>query len=588
MNDSAQPSQDAFLREELSGVLLESVEAVLCEPISEEDLARALDRAAGLDSARPTRRARGLRILIAATVAAAALLVAIVLWRGHEPAAWAQVVEAVTKKPWLHAVRTSPDGTKGELWFSASRAVKCGWIVVAGPAEAGGGKQFIWEDFDAKTVDRYDPRKGVIVRMRDSENRMASDIYRGIFSAFLAAEPGRTIDGGRRKFVHQQQRVVKEEGRRCIEHRFKLQSEDDEADNTEWVVYVDPDTQLPFRWDQISKSPMDATRVSTQRQDIDYPATGPADIYALGVPKTAKMVDRSLPSDVEQLVAAVVARSRWADKRFSAVVVESYDGRPWWDGQCMFRVWSSGFRWRVDRSVGYYRPPGEPIPTGADPAAWWRQKAEKQQFRPETRCDGTWRWRYDPKRRSPTAAEIAAGASRKVMVIESNQKERVDSVRKDAYYEAYPIMMMGHPTNSASPPPLGMGIDAPDFDAGVDPKPKTGPPNTILLQVRDPNWKPITSQYGYRGPQMWRLWFFPKMGYLLVRWEELVPSEGKEEIIGGSVIEDAVQAPDGRWYPTIVRRLKAIRHMESDKREDQILRFYYDFAADMPDSLFEP
>jgi len=590
MNDFTQSPQDGFVRDELSGTLLASVEEVLREPIGEEDLGRALDRARRLDEPRSSRRARRFRFLLATAAVAAALLVVIVIWRGHQPgAAWATVVEAVASKPWLHAVTTMADGTNEELWFSASRAVMGGRVVVPASANDDAREWFVWNDLDAGIVDLYEPRKGLIVRTRETQGRDVSEYFRAIFTAFLLAEPGGTIDAGRRKLVHQQQREVTEQGRRCTEHRFRAQKEDEDGGSQrDWLVYVDPDTQLPFRWDEVSSNPLAALFGTRRRWDVDYPATGPADIYALGVPKTAKIVDRSLPSDVEALAATVVARSRWADKRFYAVVVQSDDGKPWWDGRCFYRVWSSGFRWRVDRTYGYWMPPGEPIPTGADPATWWKQKAETLQFQPENRCDGKWEWRYDAKSRNPTPADIAAGASRKLRVIESIEKKRMYPVRKESFREGYPICLMGHPTNGFSmPPPSGLGIYQ-GFVAGVDAKPKSGPPGTILLQVRNPDWKPVKSEHGYRSPQMWRLWFAPDKGYLLVRCEELVSQDGKEEITGGSVIEQATQAPDGRWYPTVVRRFNAIGFVGSDKNEDMILRFYYDFEADIPDSLFEP
>jgi hypothetical protein len=56
MNDHARPSADSSLQAELSGVLLESVEEILREPIEERDLTRALDRALHLD--RPATRER--------------------------------------------------------------------------------------------------------------------------------------------------------------------------------------------------------------------------------------------------------------------------------------------------------------------------------------------------------------------------------------------------------------------------------------------------------------------------------------------------------------------------------------------------
>ena len=87
-----------------------------------------------------------------------------------------------------------------------------------------------------------------------------------------------------------------EGGNRSIEQRFELDNQDNpyqsELGAGEWIVYVAPDTHLPFRLDQIILKKRVRALARRKRwvlrYDIDYPEAGPANIYALGVPKTAR------------------------------------------------------------------------------------------------------------------------------------------------------------------------------------------------------------------------------------------------------------------------------------------------------------
>ncbi len=301
MNGFAHNTNNIPHRTELSGVLLESVEEVLREPIDEKDMAQAIDRARQVNQLAISNRSHLSRKLLAVMAIAAALLFVAILLLNRQSTAWAQVVEAVAKKPWLHSVCTLPDGKKAELWFSADRAV----IVTQTD------KMVDWSDLKQKSREFYNPSDNTILRVPDNEGQESKFFVENIFKSFLSSEAGRSIDAGRFKLIHQQQRDVNKDGKRWIEHHFKMHDEDNqyesEMPSSECIVYVDPDTQLPFRWDRIHHlkevdKDVNPSKDDCIRYDIDYPETGPADIYALGVPKTAKVLDRLLdktPADVE-------------------------------------------------------------------------------------------------------------------------------------------------------------------------------------------------------------------------------------------------------------------------------------------------
>jgi hypothetical protein len=130
----------------------------------------------------------------------------------------------------------------------------------------------------------------------------------------------------------------------------------------------------------------------------------------------------------------------------------------------------------------------------------------------------------------------------------------------------------------------GHGLPA-IWNATVEMHPKSGPANTVLVEQDNPSWKPGDDP-DLQYPKTWRFWIAPERSYLVMRCERLVPGVGKDGIASGYVIEELTESPDGQWYPAVVRRLRAARFSHGQTR-DHIQRFYYDFSAPVPDSMFE-
>ena len=78
------------------------------------------------------------------------------------------------------------------------------------------------------------------------------------------------------------------------------------------TMRVDPETRLPvYMLVKSSKNP-----TSRHKYTFDYPADGPADIYALGVPAKITIDDRMPPQDCQQVLRAMAAsRARIGDFR---------------------------------------------------------------------------------------------------------------------------------------------------------------------------------------------------------------------------------------------------------------------------------
>jgi hypothetical protein len=582
MNDTTQVSTSSPARAELSGVLLESVEEILCEPVTDAEIARSLGRARQLAQPTMLRPSRLRRLLAAAAIAASILAAALFIshvWTSTASVAWADVVAAVAKRPWVHYVEMWSDGTKNEGWYSEGRAVEGSHYTPSGPNH--GVEQYVWSDYPRKTRAYYSPATNTIAEGTDRE--MLTEHKRFFKTAMLSGRLEAPNRLGRYELVDQRQRETTEEGRRCIEYRFRWRDRDlDAQSSTEFVAYVDPDTRLPFRLDLIGAS----NRNRTPFERYDYPETGPEDIYALGVPKTAQIVDCTLPLEVERLAAATVAESRRDDIQFSALVVRSSQG--WHSG---YRVWKKGACWRVDSSVGSLARRREPSPAAeVDAARWWRAKAEKAMFAPQAIFDGKSLWEYRRETRHPNQAEIAAGADKDAVILVSNEKKKQLPWLAEQNWGSNPLRVMGHPGNLDDFPPRGLPIQsAPPWLATLDHNPKSGPSDCEMLELRNPLWKLDDSGVRlWTFPQVVRVWIDPKRDHLVMRSDSLITQDGREKCIGKFELEGLTQDPKDRWFPTVVREL--VHYLPPDGQKDldeATTRFYYGFDTAVPDSLFE-
>ena len=96
--------------------------------------------------------------------------------------------------------------------------------------------------------------------------------------------------------------------------------------------------RMLFRVDAVTKLPslsrierQHEGKPSTVETQFDYPDAGPADLYALGVPRAAKRVDRVLVGDLKRIVETIRA-GRVRMDNYRAVFVQDFEGHDdaWW------------------------------------------------------------------------------------------------------------------------------------------------------------------------------------------------------------------------------------------------------------------
>jgi hypothetical protein len=345
---------------------------------------------------------------------------------------------------------------------------------------------------------------------------------------------------------------------------------------------------------------------------LDYPEDGPADIYALGVPRPAKIVDSVPKPDLARVIDGVRAsRQRFADSYY-AIVADTM-GAPmigqsdkWWQAASLHQVWCKGDCWRVERgyprNMQYTRvyapvaatsedrtkPPApvaapsrdhgtqiEPPGEGVDKMAWWKEHLKDFDFEPSGVCDG--KAIYAPKMATPGQP----------ITQENAVWERFNKINPDV--GRLPNAASFGPASNVMPEyyaySVGIGQPYRDTVAELDPHPSESPTGTLLLKYRQQGTDP-------NAISNCRYWVDPARSYITLRYELGKAVETKEgpdaEWPDTYVMEEFAQAPSGIWYAAVVRRLCPGKMTSPDKRVSMVWRFFVDFKTDMPDTLFKP
>jgi hypothetical protein len=488
----------------------------------------------------PRRDARWrARLLLGSGLAAtalAALMLALVLLRPAN--AWAQVARALQGRPWVHTRTLGPDGKPyGEAWFSPKNGMSA---VRHGP-------HVEYHDPALRTFIKYVPDEGVIYRLPENPERRSADLefYRQLLDPKGPTKspiPGMDV-------VAQSRRDVVEGGRAWVDIEMTLK-----------VVAGDRQQQMRFRVDLVTKLPhsivFDSIEGGQGTTLFDYPDRGPANIYDLGAPRTAKVVDRVPADDLDRVLAGLKA---------GRVRFDDYRGiEDWGDGMNIKRIWRKGRKWRAESILPAAGGPPE-FPRDAD-AAWWKKHQDDYEFMVQAICDGERIYYYRPE-----GDPFAPGAKRppplkRSMTQEINPSDDPFMPWPDSFPEHISHPSVWQPTH--------------DREFLLDAHPTDGPPGTVRLRVRD------TGSAEPGRPDLYKLWISPPVSYVAVRSETSVfepgPSPQKLAYVDSRVMEGLAQSPSGAWYPTLVRRKTTKFHTE------QVWKFHLDFEVPIPDELFRP
>ncbi len=270
---------------------------------------REAQRRASLNSRwRRTGRSAMRRIAMPAGTIAAVVVVAVVAYHfagpGGNGAAFAQVIAAIQKAPWVHVTGTLQQGsdppTIREEWmgFQARITVR---------KDISGSLQF--DDYARYRRYTYSHSTGkvTLARLPDKVFALGASDPRRYLETMIELEKSY----GARLTVHQGTRDSRDVTIFTLDRSQKNQRE-------HVVVFVDPHTDLPVA---IESSSVDAagTPVSSSSVQVDYPAAGPASIYDLGVPADAVVVNELPDPQLEQFLDQYQSAQRNFDSRFIAL-----------------------------------------------------------------------------------------------------------------------------------------------------------------------------------------------------------------------------------------------------------------------------
>lgn len=499
--------------------------------------------------------------LVGSGLSAAVVLVLVTLSR---PAiAWAQVAQALQRRPWVHGKVVGPDGKElVEQWVSSDR-------------ELGGeraGPQIAFHDYKRKILTKYVPAEGAVYRLPEPPEGAPGEanFLRQLLDQLLdpAGPPKFPFPGT--ELIEQARREVEEGGEKRIEIELTLRvAGGSRGPDLSMRIRVDPATKLP---DSLAFDAEDGKRYTAS---IDYPDRGPADIYDLGAPRAAKVVDRIPPDAVRRVLAGLEAGRRQFDDYRAFVVEETVKALPGHDTPrfTAFRILRKGPRWRIER-LPYGKTDWAP-PPDAD-TAWWKEHERDFTFIPQIICDGKADWMYylvDEWKPGTPVPKPGVPDPHVGQTVGPNQlMGPVDDPVLPFWCQALLPEQAGH---------LNEGIDQPDNDRAflVEPKPKDGPPGTILFRCRE------TNPHAVGVPDHFRLWVHPTANYLSVRAEIRVgePADPtKVAWIDTHILEALAKSPKGHAYPT---RARQITH---NGRHEVVRTFFVDFDAQLPDGLFQP
>ncbi len=524
----------------------------------------------GLPTARRLRRAA-----IAVVAIAAVILAGVWLRTGGKSHAWGQVIDAVRTKPWVHGVSALTNETeKLEIWFSMSSAV----------AAVRSGSWALYDDGGVGIHQEYDPREKEIYRLSDLTDTKKefraiqttfSDLFRG------SEKLGPDLAGTR--IAKQERRRVSDQGREWIEYTLSLEST---AGPRRVVFLVDPQTRLPQSMEYFDANEPTSEAKPRMKLVLDYPEEGPTDIYALGVPRSAKIVDRMPKPDLARVIDGVrSSRRRFADSYY-AIVTESMDapaiGRTdkWWQSASLHQVWCKGDYMRVEqgrphnmRDPRFYVPSKSPS-EGIDKMAWWKEQLKDFYFEPSGVCDG--KAIYAPKRAPPGPLMKQQNAVWEIWQNINPGEDRACAASFGPVAGFLPELYAY---------PVGIGQPNKDTVVELDSNPPGDLAGALLLKYRHRSTNPrVISSY--------RFWVDPARSYVALRYElgEAVDTKAgpDTEWPDTYVAEELRQAPSGIWYGAVVRRLLPGKVASPDKRGGTVYRFFVDFKADIPDSLFKP
>jgi hypothetical protein len=423
---------------------------------------------------------------------------------------------------------------------------------------------FEFQDLESGIAWKFNARTDVIERVPALKVRgnMVTDLQLPmvLHSLINPSHEQHDVLGGERILKTSSGRV--EEGEHeWTEFLIRVQKANNASDERVVRVRLNAESQLPALWEV--RDANGATAVTL----FDYPANGPTNIFDLGVPKTATVIDHVPTGELSHIIESLKAdRGRFDD--YDAIAVEQLEGTktkfdPSFKNSSIKRIRRSGHRYRIDQLLTAKRTLAAPS-KDESMGEWWLNNREQFWSVPQLLCDGQHTSLYQM-----TDGRIIPLTKPNLSVILA--KENTGRLPSDDPAVEWPSLM---PEYSCRPH-LWEFDENRSFE--MTPKADDGPPGSIRVVV--------SGSRGRWSGELYRYWFDPKRNYVLLQStatffkkdSDLVPLTTTDKF------DDFTQSPSGKWFPQLVRRTTTDPQAAG---RTEVTRFYVDFAVDLPAGLF--
>lgn len=535
--------------DELDVALREPVERIRKDSAPGESMASTLARVRSLVAQRnqPTASTRALVAwvsrrgmgLIGGMTAAAIMLMFVVLSDPAQSLA-ADVAESFKKCDWVHVVQSIKGmEEKVETWYSFKDD-----ISIQSNAES-----IEFRRHHEAEYERYEKSERTLYRLSEGETPRRFNPLAGLVDALPLLVNDNPDDDAIEdlRLLKQLGWTVEVGGHRVVRHQglsdlVVILNVDGRTAKV--VISVDDATKLP----QACRIVSDEDKELALSFQFNYPPKGPEDIYALGVPNDAQVVDR-VPRESEKLLFASIKNgsSQFDDYRALAITYDPND-ELWWVNARKELIYRKGKKWRRNHLRIQFHPdpertqPDEALrmildsgpKVGTNLSDWWAARLKNS---PEP--DGK-------------LSEVFVGFNQAI--------------------GRWSVLPEFH-----ARPPIGQaGLI---FAVRVDPDSSDGPDGTILVEYSNTTIARDRAKPGQTLAKS-QYWIDPEKGHLVTRMQTL---GGDGNVISRTNVESTAKTPNGVWYPTKIRQ----ESRSGDDLSVETTDYYLTFPDEISDSLFE-
>ncbi|MEQ9407377.1 MAG: hypothetical protein RIK87_06600 [Fuerstiella sp.] len=538
---------DERLPEPLGSVVTQ-IAATEPDPNETQAVVEALKRHAPTESvvkranAPATIRRRMLLVCPALAALAAAVLLIVTLGRLPTASALELLADALSVTPCIK-MTSSYEGKTRESWImpatrqSATRSDE--WI------------EFF--DANAETVVTHNRQTGELVRSvrHQTEFGFVGDLVSAIIAGGNGDAP-QTIRG--MEVISSKVQTI--DGKKILTLELQPTSTRSVANNATATatITIDPVTDLPSQC--VAKLTING-KVQTRRDVWSYPEEGPANIFALGVEPSTKLVDRVPSTDVKPLLAGV------------------YSGRVKFDDYVAVTIQAS-------QEVPLYFGPGDVTLAAkhGDKFLFARYADSRDTLQGKTRAEVAERILADPSQFSWDALTIVDGQTEYRFHSSGHT-----SVEINLPAEEFIVPSWHSIPHYAGRPPLGIGRG--DVSSAIATEAEGAPEGCVFLQTLHGGAipeAPADPEASKRIRRMLRggYWIRADRDYLVMQQD----SEFQGEQRVSFTLDTLAQSPRGFWYPT--RATQPNYNVGENTISATHYSYHLDFQQKLPQKMFNP